>query len=156
MILDDLSHAAHYTGLNPLFERAFAFLRRPDLGALASGRHDIDGDGVFALVADYDTKPRTACAWEAHRRHVDLQFVHSGHERFGIAALSGLAAEPYDAARDVLFAKGEGEFFTLRPNRFVILFPHDAHMPGVAADQPVAVRKIVVKVRLYPSTDAAR
>lgn len=155
MILDDLAHAEQYRGLGPGFDRALRYLRTTNLGALETGRHDIDGDNVFALVSDYETKPRQACAWEAHRRHADVQYVHTGTEQMGVAALPTLAAGPYDEEKDVLFAKGSGEFFALRPNRFVILFPHDAHMPGVSAAEPATVRKIVIKVRLTVTSRSA-
>jgi YhcH/YjgK/YiaL family protein len=42
---------------------------------------------------------------------------------------------------------------------FMILFPDDAHMPGVAVTRPEPVRKIVVKIAVtalstgFPATD---
>ena len=148
MILDDLARAQTYFDLEPGIVIALQYLRQTDLGAIAPGRHAIDEDRVFALVSDYDTTSVEHSAWEAHRRHVDVQYVVSGEERFGIARLETLDAGPYDDERDILFAKGEGEFVTLRPGRFAILFPHDAHMPGVSPGHAQRVRKVVVKVRV--------
>jgi biofilm protein TabA len=150
MILDDLDHADQYRRLGSRFARAFQFLRETDLVALAPGRHDIEGARVFALVSDYDTKPREASVWEAHRRHVDVQYVPSGRELVGVAPLEALDTQPYDADKDVLFATGAGEFVTLSPGRFVVLFPQDGHMPGVSIDGPQAVRKVVVKIAIEP------
>jgi beta-galactosidase beta subunit len=31
---------------------------------------------------------------------------------------------------------------------FTIFFPHDLHLPGIKADKPVSVKKIVVKVKV--------
>lgn len=148
MILDDLDHADQYLGLGSGFALAFEFLRTADLLALAPGRHELDGARVFALVSDYETKAESASVWEAHRRHVDVQYVPSGVERCGVAPLTQLTPHPYDEEKDVLFATGVGEFVTLSPGRFIVLFPQDGHMPGVSVSGPTFVRKVVVKVAI--------
>ena len=153
MVLDDLANAGAYLSLGPGIARALVYLqqvclRQADVGAVSAGRHDIDGARVFALISDYETRPREAGVWEAHRRHIDVQYVHAGEERVGRVHLSALDAGPYNAEKDVLFAEGEGEYFALRPGRFAIFFPHDAHMPGLAVGTPGPVRKIVIKVAI--------
>ncbi len=60
MILDDLEQAARYYDLHPGFRRAFEFLRRTDLATLAGGRHEIDGERVFALINRDPGRGRTA------------------------------------------------------------------------------------------------
>lgn len=146
MILDSLDHSSQYERLNSRLAKAFRFLRDTALAELTPGRYEIDGAKVFALVSDYETKSIEASRWEAHRRHIDVQLVATGQERVGVAPLDTLTLEPYDDEKDILFASGEGEFVTLVPGRFVVLFPHDAHMPGVMSGDSVPVRKIVVKV----------
>jgi YhcH/YjgK/YiaL family protein len=146
MILDSIDHSPQYERLGARFAKAFRFLRDTALADLAPGRYEIDGPKVFALVSDYETKTIAASRWEAHRKHVDVQVVASGEERVGVAPLETLNQEPYDDEKDILFARGDGEFVTLVPGRFVVLFPQDAHMPGVAAGDPAAVKKIVVKI----------
>jgi YhcH/YjgK/YiaL family protein len=148
MILDSLDHASQYERLGARMAKAFRFLRDTSLADLLPGRYEIDGAKVFALVSDYETKTVEASRWEAHRKHIDVQVVAAGEERVGIAPLEMLDLEPYDDDKDILFARGEGEFVTLVPGRFVVLFPQDAHMPGVALSDPVAVKKIVVKIAL--------
>lgn len=44
------------------------------------GRHEIDGDRVFALVQNYTTNPIEGALYEAHRRYSDIQFVFSGRK----------------------------------------------------------------------------
>jgi len=146
MIFATLSHTARYERLGPRFARAFEFLHDTALAELAAGRHDIDGDKVFAIVSDYQTKTVEESRWEAHRRHVDVQCVASGSELIGVAPLESLALDPYDEDNDILFASGDGQFVALVPGQFVVLFPEDAHMPGVSVAQPAPVRKVVVKV----------
>jgi len=41
---------------------------------------------------------------------------------------------------------GAGDYLTVGAGQFVILWPGDAHMPGIAAGVPGPVRKVVVKI----------
>jgi biofilm protein TabA len=146
MILDRLSAYATYAGLAPVLVRALDHLAATDWSSCTVGRHDIDGDRCFALVSEYETRPSALVPWEAHRRYIDVQYVQEGAERIGHAHLSELQAGPYDADRDLVSATGTGDYITLSAGSFAVLWPHDAHRPGVAIDAPVRVRKVVLKV----------
>lgn len=147
MILDHLAQAALYSGLSDGLVQALHFLQHNDPAALALGRHDLDGDRIFALVQEYETRPRSACRWEAHRRYCDVQFLAAGVERIGVAPRDALRlVDAYDEHQDVAFYDGDGDFVTLRTGMFAMLWPHDAHMPCVASAGLLRVRKIVVKV----------
>jgi YhcH/YjgK/YiaL family protein len=146
MVADHISRAERYAVLHPAFRDAFAFISRPDLAALPAGTHEIDGRRVYALVQDYQTKPEAEGQWEAHRRYIDLQYVVSGVERFGCAPARRLAAGPYVEESDMERPVGDGEFLTLRAGEFMVLWPGEAHMPGMADGEPADVRKIVVKI----------
>lgn len=128
-------------------EKALEWLRATDLLKLVPGRHAIEGDLIFASVAEYLTKPVSEGFWEAHRRYIDVQVVPAGRERFGFSHLHEMRFVSHDEARDLSVLEGEGDFFILRPGIFAVLFPEDAHMPGLQADStPEPVRKIVVKI----------
>jgi len=146
MITDHVSRADVYTGLHRGFPDAFAFVKRGDLASLPPGTYEIDDRRVYALVQDYDTKLAAEGRWEAHRRYIDLQYVVSGAERFGCAPSGRMAAGPYDEDTDMERPVGAGEFVTLLAGEFIVLWPGEAHMPGMAIGQPAAVRKIVVKI----------
>lgn len=149
MIVDRLTHWPMYRGLGTAWQKAFEFLSGSDLQTLALGRHDLDGDRLFALVQEYTTKSPADCRWEAHQRYGDLQYVVSGTERIGVANLVDLRVEQaYDAERDVAFFVGDGDVVTLRAGSFAIFLPQDGHRPCMVAERPEAVRKIVFKVEL--------
>jgi YhcH/YjgK/YiaL family protein len=148
MIIDRLENSGTYTGLGRGIDSALNFLKTTDLEKAGEGRHDIDGDAVYALVMDYTTKPASEGVWEAHRRYIDVQYVVSGVERIGYTHLDTLAAEPYNEEGDYLFLKGSGDFVLLPTGTFIILWPQDAHIPGTSVDQPSPVRKVVIKVQL--------
>jgi biofilm protein TabA len=146
MVTDHLDRADRYRPLGPRIARALDYVRTTDVRALADGTYAIEGDRVFALVQRYVSKPRSKGRWEAHRQYIDLQCVIDGVERIGHAPLDGLTAEPYDAERDLLWLSGDGDYITVRSGHFVLLWPEDAHMPGIAAGRPEAVLKVVVKI----------
>lgn len=150
MILDHLSNASSYVGLSSRLALALRLARETDWSSRADGRHDLDGERVFALVQEYTTKPREQGRWEAHRAHIDVQLVLSGVEQMGHAPITSLQTyEPYDASRDIeFFADAPGDFLTVRAGMFAILMPQDGHMPGLtpAGAAHGHVRKVVLKV----------
>ena len=148
MIIDELTNACAYFALGARLERALRFLQVMDGQQVPLGRHEIAGDQVFALVQEYTSKPLAAGIWEAHRKYLDVQYVVAGVERLGYAPVTALEAGPYDAEKDYLPLAGNGQFVRLAAGQFAVLMPHDAHMPGMEADGPQPVRKVVVKVRV--------
>lgn len=150
MILDSLDRAATYYGLGNRIAMALRYLQENDCTKLAAGRIPIDGDNVYALVQDYTSKKREDGVWEAHRRHIDVQFVAAGIEEMGYAPLPTLTERtPYDEQKDFALFNGPGNFVTVPAGHFTIFFPQDGHIPGLAANaQQSPVRKVVVKVAL--------
>ena len=145
MIVDRIENAGIYQGLGQRIALALASVQTPR----DPGRHELDGDNVFVIAQRYQSKPLAEGKWEAHRNYIDVQFVAEGVERIGWAPLGRLnLSEPYQEAKDVAFYQGEGDFVTVPAGSFVILFPEDAHMPGIAVGTPAPVTKIVVKVRV--------
>lgn len=150
MILDTLEQADRYEGLAPGITRGLAFLRDLD-PAIPEGRHVVDGEAVFALVSRYDTGPAGERRFEAHRRHLDLQYVAAGAERILHAPADVLEVEtPYVAEEDIVFFRDPkaSSSLLLRAGGIALLFPGDAHKPGCMAGGRSSVLKVVVKVRL--------
>jgi YhcH/YjgK/YiaL family protein len=146
MILDDLSSAARYAGLNPGFAAGFEFLARRDLEQLDGGRHAIDGERVFALVNRDPGRGRQGARLEAHRRYIDIQFLVSGREEIGWrpTAECRRPSEAYCAERDIMFfADDPATWIALPTGKFMIFYPEDAHAP-LAAEGPNL--KVVIKV----------
>lgn len=149
MIIDRLSNPSPLFVLPGRLARALEYLRTTDLRSISIGRHDLDGDRLFALVQDYTTRAADQCVWEAHRKYIDVQFVTVGVERIGIADLaSATVREPYDPARDVAFFEPGESFVTIPAGMFAIFGPKDVHSPGHAVGTPGLVRKVVVKAML--------
>ncbi len=146
MILDNLSQYLRYQSLAPGFDLGFAFLKRLDLLDLPNGRHTIDGDQVFAIIARDQGRGREASPLEFHRRHIDIQYVVQGKELIGWQSTPTCThvRARYDADKDIgFFDDSPATWCHLASGDFAIFFPNDAHAP--LAGEGI-VHKVVVKV----------
>ncbi|MBD3813300.1 MAG: YhcH/YjgK/YiaL family protein [Betaproteobacteria bacterium] len=146
MILATLAEADRYAALHPLFPRAFEFLRNANLMTLAPGKHDVQGEELFAIVEACDGRTRAEAKLECHRRYIDIQLVVEGVDEMGwkpVAACMDPATD-YDAARDIRFFNDTpSNWIATLPGAFCLFFPEDAHAPLVGTGM---IRKVVVKI----------
>jgi len=149
MTVDTLDNAPLYFGLGDGIKKGLLYLAGTDFSKLEAGRHDIEGDQLYAMVQHYQTKPPGEGRWEAHRRYWDIQYVVKGIEQIHYANITHLSPGDYDAGKDFLGLEGSGDQVTLHQGMFAILSPQDGHMPGMAKGQPVRVSKVVVKVAYH-------
>lgn len=149
MVLDTLDNSAGYTSLHSLFGKVFDYLRTVN-GTEVPGRYDIEGDRAFALVQTYATKPVEKALFEAHRKYIDVQFIHSGRETILWAPLAAMKEQTlaYDEAKEAALWKlvPDATELHLSGGHFAILYPQDAHAPCVEWGQSEQVFKVVVKV----------
>lgn len=148
MIYDRLENYRIYNGLLPLLGLAFDYIRATDLSALVAGRYAIDGDDLYVIINDYTTKPEVQGTWESHRRYIDLHYIIRGMERIGFAPAPRFKTGEYNLDKDFLPLEGTGDFFTLHERDFMVFWPEDAHMPGIAVESPAPVVKAVFKIRI--------
>jgi YhcH/YjgK/YiaL family protein len=157
MITSSLSQLFWYKAIGPNFAKAIDFALATDLASLETGRHDIDGDNVFAIVNEYTTRPVEECDPESHRDYADIQIMITGTERFGYTPLEAtMPTTPYDEERDVaLYTLPEDEisYIKLSPGQFIIFFPTDIHQPEVFHLQPELVKKLVLKISVTPGPE---
>lgn len=147
MIIDNLSNASLYYGVSSKLKKAFEFLQKTDFETMKPGRYEIDGDNVYAMVQQYETRPLEQGAWEAHKKYIDVQYVATGSEIMGYRHIEGMkVTKEYDQSVDCLFLEGEGDFFKVEAGFFAVFTPKDAHMPCIATTSPAEVKKVVVKV----------
>ena len=123
-------------------------MKETDVASLPVGRYEIDGDTVFALVQEYDTRLPEECRWEAHYTYTDIQYVVEGSEKMGWKTLDGVVKAEDCPEDDVYFFESDGDHFVLHTGQFAVFTPQDAHRPGVAVDGTAPIKKIVVKVAM--------
>lgn len=132
------------------WQKAFSFLKSEELSSLTTGRYELEGSDLFAIIDEYTTKDEETARFEAHRKYADIQYVISGEERIGITPLNNTKVTvPFDEEKDIVFLDAsEFEYKDANPARFFVFFPEDAHCPGVKNLKNSIVRKVVVKVRM--------
>ena len=146
MILDSLENYDRYRHLHPLFLQAIQFLRITDLKKLPAGRHEIDGDRLFALVSEGPGKEKENALLEVHRKYIDIQHIVSGTDVMGWKPLkqcSEVQMEYNDDKDAALFKEDPLTWFDVPAGNFTIFFPEDAHAPLATTE---VVKKVVVKI----------
>lgn len=141
-----------HKALSPVIQRGLKFLTDTNLYELALGRHDIDGDNMFAQVSEYLTVPKENKCPEAHQKYIDIQCLVYGQEKVGVCLLSPEyeVVEDKLAERDIIFygAVGDEVDVTLTPDSYAIFFPADVHRPGYISTQVDRVKKVIVKIAI--------
>jgi YhcH/YjgK/YiaL family protein len=130
---------------------AFNYLKTTNLQSLEVGRHEIDSDNVFALIAEYITKEKHEIQFETHKKYADVQYLISGIEIMSITNETNKTGihTPYDESIDKEFLiVGESAHYVATPERFFIFFPPDLHRTDIKLFENSPVKKIVVKVKL--------
>jgi YhcH/YjgK/YiaL family protein len=135
--------------LNKVYwDKAFAYLKEPDLKTLPNGRYPIDGENVFVFITENPTKNLDSTQWESHKNYVDLHYIISGEEMIGDYPITKLMlTKPYDASKDIANYSGTGKLYAARPGTFFIFFPDDGHRPSISPGGNKPDKKIVIKIR---------
>ena len=153
MIVAKLEQIAQQAALSPRLHKGLEFLQQLDPQGLEPGTIEVEGREVYAMVQSYTSRPVTdSPRFEAHRKYLDIQYLVSGTEAMGWAPLEQLEVNmPYNAEKDVMLGTVPAAARTLVPftaGYAILLYPSDAHGPGLAAGEPEPIVKIVVKVLL--------
>ncbi|MCL2588534.1 MAG: YhcH/YjgK/YiaL family protein [Oscillospiraceae bacterium] len=150
MVVGTLSTCERYYVFGERFQKAFEFLKKNDINKMEPGRHEIDGDDVFAYVQQYDSKSIDNCGFEQHKVYADVHFVANGFEYLGYGPIerAGKPITEYDPVADAIFFEKECEYVLLQTGDIAIVFPEDVHMPQKRALVEVPVRKVCIKVRV--------
>ena len=91
--------------------------------------------------------------YEAHKQYLDIQCTLRGLERVACLPIEKLTeTKPYSEDGDcALYSAATIHHpmeMTIGDGYFAIFYPQDGHMPGLCADAPTKVKKVVVKVKI--------
>lgn len=149
MIYDSLQNIDIYKGLSSDIYEGLVFLKqaKPDIEC---GTYRLN-PRVKAIVSEYNTQKVNEHGYEAHKRFIDIQCNLKGTEIVCYLPIEKLIeVKPYDS-------KMEASFYTTeeKPHKiiigngyFAIFFPQDGHKPQLCIDDPMLVKKIVIKVQI--------
>lgn len=102
MIIASLSDSARYEMLNPLFRRAFDFIREIAPATLETGRHVLEEDALTVMVNEPVMKKRENARMEVHDRFIDIHVPLSREEGFMWKERAALEkpSEPFNREKD--------------------------------------------------------
>ena len=147
MIYDHIKSIGLYKGLTPAIDLALDYVGDVT-PKVEVGTHLLDL-GVKAVVSEYVTRPTKELGYEAHRRYSDIQLAVIGTELVRCKPLEQVAETiPYNEASDAAwYADCPGIDTVIGDGYFLLVFPEDAHEPGLApGGVPGKVKKVVMKV----------
>ncbi len=145
MIYAKLSDASAYRGIHPRLDRVLALLTEEYLSQVPSQTRQLEGEALFVTRFDVESSTDESRLFEHHRRYLDVFILTRGRERVDLA--------PSDAME---LREQRGDYWggvcrteqrvVLTPGSFLVLFPGDAHRPGMAAERPEALSRVVFKI----------
>ncbi len=145
MIYATLTEAPSYRGLHPRLDRVIDLLTPEFLSSLGPERAELDGEKLFVTRFDVSTTRDESRLFEYHRRYLDVFVTVSGRERVDITRPEALALR--EQRGDYWGDSGAAEqSVLLSPGRFLVLFPGDAHRPGMAVAEPENISRVVFKI----------
>lgn len=147
MIIASLSDSFRYKTLNPLFRRAFDFVRETDLDSLEPEPHVLEEDSLIVMVNEPMMKKPEKARMEVHDRFIDIHVPISREEGFLWKDRAALEepSEPFNAEKDAQhYDDAPDTSFTVKPGQFAVFFPEDAHAGCIGEG---TLRKLVIKVR---------
>lgn len=147
MIIASLSDSLRYESLNPLFKRAFDFVREADLDSLEPGPHVLEEDALIVMVNEPVMKKPEKARMEVHDRFIDIHVPLSREEGFTWKNRADLEtpSEPFHAEKDAQhYDDAADTSFVVKPGQFAVFFPEDAHAGCIGEG---TIRKLVIKVR---------
>ena len=148
MIYDRVENAGSYLGISPNLDIAIRAIQDGTYLNREAGKHELAGDDVYFNVLSVSYKQENL--WEYHKNYLDIQISLDGGEVIRCANKDEVEGwEAYITEKDAAFApySEKGLAFPMEKGRFMILFPQDAHMPGLGKPGKEE-HKAVFKIRL--------
>ena len=145
MICARLSDAPAYRGIHPRLDRVLGLLKSDFLETVGTQRLELEGEALYVTRFDVTSSADEARLFEYHRRYLDLFVCVRGHERVDLASPEALTLR--EQKDDYWGGSAAAEqSLLLAPGSFLVLFPGDAHRPGMAVERPEQLSRIVFKI----------
>ena len=146
MIVCPYNELSRYTSVIPGLEEAIAFINQ--LENFEPATYPLS-DGNKILVQNVTTKAWETAQLEAHRKYLDVQYILKGREFVGWAPTNSLTpTQEYNPTKDVCMYTGKNYPMEIAEGYCYVVYPEDAHAPGVHMDETHEVRKIIVKLKV--------
>ena len=150
MVFDILDHAEQYYCFGRLYQKAFEWLKNTDIMSLPLGRYEIEGNDLFALVQEYETRTIDNCEMETHMDFIDIHYIAQGCEYIGYADVTKMLPATHIGREiwdTVLYEKEYNNKLFMEKGDICICFLNDDHMPRMIPLNKNVVRKVIIKLR---------
>ena len=130
-------------------QEATNYLKELNLASLEVGKYVVDDD-FYYMIQEYETQDISQCKMESHDKWIDIQWIISGVEAIETTDVSRLTVTvPYNPEKDITFFETPAvmQHNVLTEGSYVVLYPENGHMPKVAVEGSVHVKKCVAKIR---------
>jgi YhcH/YjgK/YiaL family protein len=148
MIIGNLKNIDFYSDLFLKCKKGFDFVKEANLST-ENKRYDL-ADGLYVTVFNQIPKKSSEYFFETHNEYVDIQCPLEGYDFIALKPASECKKIqiPYNKEKDITFFSDPIEKLdlnlTLKAGDFVVLFPDEAHLPGIG---DIEIKKILVKIR---------
>lgn len=147
MIVDRLENYKSYRGVHEHFSKVFAIFEKIATGTITDKTVLEEGNvwvNAPAVVVETDEEK----LYEAHRDFIDIHYIVSGSEQFGIINIENLSVvKEYNQADDYSLLSGDVECVRLKKGDFCVVFPQDAHIPAYQKVGNEELVRVVAKIR---------
>lgn len=149
MVIYDIENYQNITDKD--VKKCLEFLAQNGNANIALGRHEVDENGIYVMISEYNTRLKEQGMWEAHKKYIDLQLVLSGEEYLHVSSLHHMKTGVYEEEKDFLPCQGEVErTLHMVEGKAVLLMPDDVHMPNMSIDETISkVKKAVFKIPVF-------
>ena len=152
MIYDSIAHAQQYQGLHAGIDQVLEEVQKYTSENYPKEASHLNGNDVYMMFGCYETHPKEEAIAEAHQQYIDVMYMVEGEELIYVKHTDDLQniTKEYNPEIDALLGELDEDAMPilLKAGSFVVLFPQDAHSPACVVDSPMAVKKIVGKVRI--------
>ncbi|NFT92771.1 DUF386 family protein [Clostridium botulinum] len=154
MIFGNIKSNENISSYPKAIQNAIQYLKENDLVSMTPGRYELDGDNMILQVLDVKTDDRYNLRPEVHRTYIDVQFLAKGKEKIGCYPDKGDNEIDEDLleTRDLIFYKNNENaretHLEMEEGSYAVFYPHDVHIPAIAKEESMTIRKIVIKVKI--------
>lgn len=130
-------------------QEAVDFLKSTDLTQTPLGRSQQEDKTFYFQTLEYETEPITDFQFEIHNKRLDLHYIVEGEERIDISPDTNYQPlNAYNKNRDIQYVKEPHRFnkMLLHQGDFILIGMHESHRTNGLINNPVHVRKIVLKL----------
>ena len=130
-------------------QEATNYLKGLNLASLEVGKYVVDDD-FYYMIQEYETQDISQCKMESHDKWIDIQWIISGVEAIETTDVSRLTVSvTYNQEKDITFFETPAvmQHNVLTAGYYVVLYQENGHMPKVAVEGSVHVKKCVAKIR---------